>query len=301
MDNMDDVNHFEVLILAMLNALNDEENYLVPVESRNLDSYQARIAHNVILRSKSIRSKSNDPNPGLSMNLFFFAAIHVCQNLISSHSFADNHCRIMAIACDMFYRLDGSVKDRWGPPLLPVRCTEIWQLIPSERSEKAQLFLLDWEKQNSFLSHLVSRGYRKGLYLGLWEIGRALEHPIEEGCTQLMRCRVRVAVEWIMNCGDLLLAAMSDQKDSPNKAMRPGPIYGEGLPYLSPDRWEFWKKRLAEFQVKFHLHDETRERVAAVLELMQAPSECEKRNSSLERAIKEQLEIVATKERPKAT
>lgn len=110
MDDMNDVDHFEVLMLAMLNALNDEGNYLVPVESRNLDSRHARIAYNVILRSKSITPKSNDPDAYLgSMDQFFFAAIHVCQSLISSHSFADDHCRIMAIACDMFYRLDGSV------------------------------------------------------------------------------------------------------------------------------------------------------------------------------------------------
>jgi hypothetical protein len=85
MDDMNDVDHFEVLMLAMLNALNDEGNYLVPVESRNLDSRHARIAYNVILRSKSITPKSNDPDAYLgSMDQFFLVLIHLPTTIAGS-------------------------------------------------------------------------------------------------------------------------------------------------------------------------------------------------------------------------
>lgn len=116
MDDMDDkdgkagtvaiyrMNNDEVLRLAMLNALNDEKNYLVPVESRNLDLHHARIASNVLLRFKS-----NDPKSDLDMDEFFFSAMDVCETSISVYSFAENHCRILAIACEMCYRLGGGV------------------------------------------------------------------------------------------------------------------------------------------------------------------------------------------------
>uniref|UniRef100_A0A8H7TLH8 Uncharacterized protein n=1 Tax=Bionectria ochroleuca TaxID=29856 RepID=A0A8H7TLH8_BIOOC len=94
---------------------------------------------------------------------------------------------------------------------------------------------------------------------------------------------------------------MSNQKhNSIDKAMQPGPIYGEELPFLSPDRWGFWKKRLRKFKVRGGLDFETETRVATALKVMREPSGLERRNSSLERVIKKQLEVVAKKGRSKA-
>ncbi|CAH0049491.1 unnamed protein product [Clonostachys solani] len=228
-DDTYDTDDDEVLRIAMLNALNDEKNYQVHVEPRNLDLHHARIAYNVLLRCKSIH-----PELDLDMEEFFSAAMDVCQGLITFHSFADDHCRILAIACDMFYRLDGSVNDRWGPSKLPVRFAEIWDKFPRKEDDgDSQLDLIGWEKINSFLSHLVGRGYDDGLYLGLSEVRRALEQPVVKGSPILMRYRMEVALEWITNCGDLFLEAMTDSEDSDD---------------LSLHQWELWMKQLAELE-----------------------------------------------------
>jgi hypothetical protein len=64
-----------------------------------------------------------------------------------------------------------------------------------------------------------------------------------------INCRVWVASEWMIHCADKLLKRInSKEKDDgmDARAHGTGPLC-KGIPPLSVKRWEFWKKRFAEF------------------------------------------------------
>ncbi|VUC27142.1 unnamed protein product [Clonostachys rosea] len=286
---------------AIVNALKKRRLVRVPAEPRDaLDLRHAKIAYDLLLNIKPVY-----PEPSKEVTAFFDSAIYACEKAVTTH-FADN-CRILAIACDMVYRLKGNVDEdrregRWGSRRLDIRCTELGQMIPEEEDDHLEDFLLAWKQINSFFSHLVNRGYHGGLSEAFLEIGRGLEEPIKEG--SVMDCRVWIAAEWMINCGDLMFKLINnleevtdDTSDDSCDELRPGPLYGKELPPFTLDRWEFWKKRFAELGANPALDDATKKHVATALNLMREPSGWEKRTESLERAIKQRLEIGATKRR----
>jgi len=63
-----------------------------------------------------------------------------------------------------------------------------------------------------------------------------------------MECRLWVAREWIIRCRHVVFVDMSS-KQEPDKgttrAIQPG-LLAKGIPPLSVERWEFWKKRFLE-------------------------------------------------------
>lgn len=57
--------------------------------------------------------------------------------------------------------------------------------------------------------------------------------------------KVLAAAQYILWNGQSLLKQvmyLSDEELSELKRCRPGPLYGEGKPFYSFDRWNFWKK-----------------------------------------------------------
>jgi hypothetical protein len=132
----------------------------------------------------------------------------------------------------------------------------------------------EWKNINSFISRLGGSGYVPVLNLGAWEIRVALEDPIAE-TKLLLNCRVWVASEWIFRCGKALFQHLTKPKDDPSDTPIAtevtGPLYGEGLPPWTLERWEFWKKRLTTMATESEslgLEEETKKHVEGALRVM---------------------------------
>lgn len=94
-----------------------------------------------------------------------------------------------------------------------------------------------------------------------------------------MDCRVWVATEWILNCSDTLKKEMK----SPNEELTEdeagirgtGKFCDDTITPRSWQRWEFWKKRLAEIAKEaddLSLQEETKKRVEETLKVLESQS-----------------------------
>jgi len=91
-----------------------------------------------------------------------------------------------------------------------------------------------------------------------------------------MDCRVWVATEWILNCADTL----ENEMKSPNEELTEdeagirgtGRLCDDSIAPRSMQRWEFWKKRLAEIAKEagdLGLQEETTKRVEKALMILE--------------------------------
>ncbi|KEY70464.1 hypothetical protein S7711_11589 [Stachybotrys chartarum IBT 7711] len=196
--------------------------------------------------------------------------------LPSGHEWQD----ILVLAIDTIRRRDGLVVEdepgyRWSDlPDLPVYLSEHWQRQPDESDEKWPSDFDEWKNINSFISRLGGSSYVPVLNLGIWEIRKALEDPVTD-TKILLNCRVWVASEWILRCNKALFQHMTlpkkDSSEEPIETESTGPLYGEGLPPWTLDRWGFWKKRLTTIAVEsesLDLEDETKKHVEEALKVM---------------------------------
>ena len=103
--------------------------------------------------------------------------------------------------------------------------------------------LVWWQNWNSFVSHIVGRGYTTTLYLSFWAIRDALEEPVVKG--PLLDCRVWVASEWIYNCNGLIRQYLASEELTQGSREHTGPL-AENISPRSLQRWDFWRKRLTE-------------------------------------------------------
>jgi uncharacterized protein DUF3632 len=74
----------------------------------------------------------------------------------------------------------------------------------------------------------------------------ALRDALEEvsfAC-ELLSCNVSAASEWIIRCGKQLYKKLLDEQQLPIE-WSCGPLY-HGPPYLSRERWQFWKRGFSE-------------------------------------------------------
>lgn len=127
------------------------------------------------------------------------------------------------------------------------------------------------------MSHVISRGLVQQVHLPIWEIRSALEEPTAKG--PLMDCRVWVATEWILNCSDLLekeMKASNEELTKDEAGIRgTGKLCDDSITSRSWQRWEFWKKRLAEIEKEadgLGLEEETRKRVEESLKVLESQS-----------------------------
>jgi hypothetical protein len=93
-----------------------------------------------------------------------------------------------------------------------------------------------------------------------------------------MDCRVWVATEWIFCCSATLLEELKAPNEELDKfsvqTLRGGVLYGTSSPPRSLDRWEYWKKKLAELAKSedLGLENETKTRVHEALKIMESQS-----------------------------
>jgi hypothetical protein len=103
-----------------------------------------------------------------------------------------------------------------------------------------------WINLNSFATRLTSKDFAPWLQFPIWELRIALEAPPLKGAT--MNCRLYVASEWIIRCGDVVILDMCSNeklKESLALALQTGPLCLD-TPPLSMKRWGFWKRRFLE-------------------------------------------------------
>ncbi|CAH0030142.1 unnamed protein product [Clonostachys rhizophaga] len=109
-----------------------------------------------------------------------------------------------------------------------------------------------WKNLNSFLARLPGDDSIFFVRLALGQLEGALEVPLAESDSQLpwTECKIWTGTEWIIHCGRRIFKAVAS-KDSPeNTIPNPGPLSGD-IPKQSVERWEFWKKRLAQIAVDY--------------------------------------------------
>lgn len=135
--------------------------------------------------------------------------------------------------------------------------------------------LEEWKSFSAFVSRLVNSGFTELIYLALWELSGALESvPTEQKA--LMDCQVWAATEWILQCSQLLMKEMMAVEEQTETVLKaPGPLFGKDLPPRSLQRWDFWKKRLAEVSNECEtlgIEAETRLRIEKAIEVMESTS-----------------------------
>jgi hypothetical protein len=144
---------------------------------------------------------------------------------------------------------------------------------PVEDDEAAPDRLTDWKSLTAFISRLVNSGYTQLVYLATWEIYDALESPPTK-VKALQDCRVWAATEWISQCSQVLMNEMQPHEgdgEDLRKSEAAGPLFRKELPARSLQRWEFWKKRLAEMAneaEELGIETDTKLRIEKALQVM---------------------------------
>lgn len=93
--------------------------------------------------------------------------------------------------------------------------------------------------------------YEPGATIPIWKLRTALEEPVVEGAE--MEWRLWAATEWIMYYGDILFLEMHPKVEV-HKRMEQVVATSElaqDIGSHSPERWEFWKKRLSELAAEW--------------------------------------------------
>ncbi|KAF2865463.1 hypothetical protein BDV95DRAFT_612605 [Massariosphaeria phaeospora] len=131
------------------------------------------------------------------------------------------------------------LRDKWYDPTTEPALREI---TPEDLSK--------WQNLNSFTARLTDKHFSPWLNFPIWEIRNALEDAPASGAA--MRCRLWVACEWILRCGDVLFDSMCTREELDENSARVlslgqlSAIEDTDIAPLSVERWAFWKKRLVE-------------------------------------------------------
>ncbi|KAI1204091.1 uncharacterized protein F4807DRAFT_449015 [Annulohypoxylon truncatum] len=124
---------------------------------------------------------------------------------------------------------------------------ENWHDPLSSSRHLTQRNITEWQNLNSFFVRLTSKHFCPWLQLPILELRNALECPQSRG--EVMECRIWVATEWIIRCGDVLLHKLTGEDVFGRVALSltTGPLCRNIRP-LGVERWEFWKTRFHEIR-----------------------------------------------------
>jgi hypothetical protein len=108
-----------------------------------------------------------------------------------------------------------------------------------------------WINLNAFIAHLWADGVADFSIYGLWALREGLEGEDRNGMEDSLR--VEVVASWLAIAAEPMflsrrICGPRGNPDWPNNAGAPGrggPLW-EGVDGYAPERWAFWKKRLAE-------------------------------------------------------
>ncbi|KAF4472298.1 hypothetical protein FALBO_802 [Fusarium albosuccineum] len=129
-----------------------------------------------------------------------------------------------------------------------------------------------WKNFNSFIAR-TSTPDGPWRMLCIWEFRETLEEPVIKAAA--MECKLWVTTEWIIRCAGIIFEEMNytgEIDDDTAQSFRMGPSC-DAKRVLSLERWEFWKKRLAELVAdagKLELGSTITARISKALEAMAA-------------------------------
>ncbi|KAH6876350.1 hypothetical protein B0T10DRAFT_497880 [Thelonectria olida] len=127
-------------------------------------------------------------------------------------------------------------------PGLPAYVRDVW-IDPTEFEENSSQEDFKWRNLNSFIARLTAATFSPWLNLPIWQLRSALEEEPKKGTA--MDCRLWVASEWILQCGELVYDEITSNRELDEwsaRALGGGPLYESQVP-LSLARWQFWMAR----------------------------------------------------------
>jgi hypothetical protein len=139
-------------------------------------------------------------------------------------------------------------------------------LDPTELDVFENKDIIKWKNLNSFVARITNNDFAPWLTFPIWELRSALECPIDKR-TSVKSCRIWVATEWILRCGDIIYDDMSSQEqldEDTSVVIAPG-FLCECMSPRSIQRWEFWRKRFLDIVSEWdrlELEGVTRDRVS---------------------------------------
>ncbi|KEY70808.1 hypothetical protein S7711_11482 [Stachybotrys chartarum IBT 7711] len=270
LDNID----FPPLEHAILNIFKGALEYPADIEAQ-----ASKIANDIVYCCSNVNSEEEIDGTFLAIwDVTFDLASYITPN----HKWQQSLIR----ALEIIRQREGSTspeharppKDiEWGDlPEFSMRLRERWELRATEGDEAVVARLETWKNINSFVSRLVGSGFTQVFYLAIWEIRQGLEEPATK-TKALLNCRVWIATEWILCCSKVLLENMKSPVEELAElqliSQETGPLFGKSLPPRSLQRWEFWKKRLAEISEESEslgIDTEVKQRVEETLKHMES-------------------------------
>ncbi|KAK3942556.1 hypothetical protein QBC46DRAFT_426457 [Diplogelasinospora grovesii] len=110
-----------------------------------------------------------------------------------------------------------------------------------------------WKNFHSFVARFAGRSrFAPFLTLVICLLRDVLEDVAEPGrdTPEAMETKLRVAHDWILNCGGIIFEDMTSEealRPSTARTRKLGPLCPQEIGPRSVERWQFWKKRFAEF------------------------------------------------------
>lgn len=108
----------------------------------------------------------------------------------------------------------------------------------------------EWLNLNSFNARLFGSGLTRWYNFAIWQLREGLEDVLGPDSHE-NDCKIAVASEWIIQAGPKLLRETllnEDITEAEKRAYSGGELW-TGLSGLNTERWEFWRRRLAEVKL----------------------------------------------------
>ncbi|KAI0100921.1 hypothetical protein GGR51DRAFT_563801 [Nemania sp. FL0031] len=197
--------------------------------------------------------------------------LEISQCIPSEHPWQDSLLQAIAGLRQQDGIVPGTTVSPWKElPYLQLVIREHW-IGPMENTEDE---FARWQNLNSFVARLTSSSSTPGPSLPIWQLREALEEPPTKGLAQ--ECRLWVACEWIIRCSGIIYRHMNLRRRD-KRALGTGSLC-RGVRHFRIDRWNFWKKRLAEITAdaeNLELGNAILERISHAIRTMEAvPEEC---------------------------
>lgn len=104
----------------------------------------------------------------------------------------------------------------------------------------------EWASLNSFAARLFGASLQSWINLGIWELRAGLEEPAQSAANKDLH--LTTACEWLTHAAKALHEEGKQGKELEAfeaRALKSGSLL-EGQAGATPERWQFWKKRLGE-------------------------------------------------------
>lgn len=127
--------------------------------------------------------------------------------------------------------------------------------IKFDGSEKDKANIQEWVSLNSFAARLLGASLQDWINFAVWELRAGLEEPLSTAAAKDMH--LTTASEWLLHAGKVLHAEGAKAKkleDHEARVLASGSLLKDQSG-ATPQRWEFWKQRLAVLGGETSDHD----------------------------------------------